>query len=151
LITINLLELVPSFKRHLRQYIREDDTDSTLAAYLADAIVALAWRWERTYVITTTSPNSYAVAPNLVTKDYRPIILMGSIIYKTGTTSLAAYRDGDFAYDPVQGRINPIALDITELDKMLPMGTKLAQGFTSPMRGYAAVYSPETYNVFIGY
>jgi hypothetical protein len=147
--TINLLDLVPSFKRHLRQYVREDDTDSTLAAYLADGIVALSWRWTRTYVISTVSPNTYSVAPDLVTKDYRPVILMAAIIYKTGTTSLASYRDGDFAFDPVQGRINPISLDIAELDKMLPMSTKLAQGITAPMFGYAAVYSPETYNFFI--
>ena len=133
----------------MRQYVREQDTDSTLAAYLADAINALAWRWTRDYVITTITPNTYTVEPDVTTKDIRPIILMASIIYKTGTTSLASYRDGDFAFDPVQGRTNPIALDITELDSMLPVGRKLAQGITAPMRGFAAVYSPETYNLFI--
>lgn len=148
MIAINLLDLVPAFQRHLRQYVRSQDTDSTLAAYLADAIQALEWRWARDYVITTSQPNSYSVSPDLATKDYRPIILMASIIYKTGTTSLASYRDGDFAFDPVQGKTNPIVLDIEELGKMLPVGNNLALAVTAPMRGYAAWYNPETYNFF---
>lgn len=151
MIAINLLDLVPALRRQLRQYVRDNDTDSTLAAYLADGIVALSWRWTRDYVITTIGPNSYSVTPDLATKDYRPVILMASIIYKTGTTSLASYRDGDFAFDPVQGRTNPIALDIAELDGMLPAGNrKLAQGITAPMRGYAAYYNPESYR-YIGF
>ncbi len=143
---MNLLDMVPPFKRHLKTYIREEDTDSTLAAYLADGVEALAWRWVRDYAISTVAPNSYSVSPDIVIQDKRPIILMASIIYKMGNTSLASFRDGDFAYDPTQGRTNPVALDIAELDKLIPPIPKLAKGFTAPIRGYANVYNPESYN-----
>lgn len=136
-------------KRHLRQYVREDDTDSTLAAYLADGIVALSWRWSRDYEVTTTTPNTYEVSPDIITRDIRPVVLMASIIYKMGNSSLASYRDGDFAFDPVQGRTNPIALDIAELGSMIPVQTKLAQGITAPMRGYSSVFNDETYNILV--
>lgn len=142
---------MPAFKRHLRQYIQEDDTDSTLAAYLGDAIIALSWRWTRDYAVTTITPNTYTVDPDVTMADLRPIILMGSIIYKMGNSSLASYRDGDFAFDPVQGRTNPIALDISELDKIIPVrGVALAVGFSAPMRGFSNVFNPETYRFFLG-
>lgn len=136
--------------RHLRQYVKASDTDSTLAAYLADGIVALSWRWTRDYAITTTTPNTYEVSPDIATRDIRPVILMASIIYKMGNSSLASYRDGDFAFDPVQGRTNPIALDIAELGVMIPLRTHLATGTTAPMRGYSSVFNDETYNFFLG-
>lgn len=149
--TINLLDLVPAFSRHLRQYVQASDTDSTLAAYLGDGIIALSWRWTRDYTVTTIAPNSYSVDPDVEMSDLRPIILMASIIYKMGTASLASYRDGDFAFDPVQGRTNPIALDITELDKIIPVrAAALAQGFTAPMRGFNNIYNPETYRFLLG-
>jgi hypothetical protein len=55
---VNLLDLVPSFERQLKQYVKEEDTDSNLAAYLADGIEALNWRWTRDYVVTVTQPNT---------------------------------------------------------------------------------------------
>lgn len=139
------MDLVPPLKRHLRQYVRPEDTDSTLAAYLADGIVALSWKWTRDYEITTTTPNTYEVTPDVTMVDTRPIILMASIIYKMGNSSLASYRDGDFAFDPVQGRTNPIALDIAELEKTVPQKSALAQGITAPMRGYSNVFNDEAY------
>lgn len=148
---MNLLDLVPSLDRQLKRYRRPADTDSTLAAYLADAIEALNNRWTRTYVITLTTPQTYDVSPDIATADKRPIILMASIIYKMGNVNLASFRDGDFAYDPVQGRSNPISLDQVELDKMLGSAPKLAVPFTSPIFGYANIYNPESYNYLLGW
>jgi len=142
---MNLLDLVPPFKRQLKQYVKGSDTDSTLAAYLADSTEALNWRWTRSYAITFTTPNSYSVSPDVAAKDKRPIILMASIIYKMGNVELAGFRDGDFAYDPQQGRTNPIMQDIAELDKILPRA-QLAKGKTAAMRGYSNGYNPESYS-----
>lgn len=148
---MNLLELVPSFKRQLRQYIRESDTDSTLAAYIADGVDALNWRWTRTYEVTIIQPNSYTVSPDVTAKDKRPMILMASIIYKTGNIDLASFHDGDFAYDPQQGRQNPLAMDIAELDKILPAATaKLGLAKSAPLRGFSNAYNPESYSFLVG-
>jgi hypothetical protein len=147
---LNLLDLVASFKRQVGTYARTEDTDSTLAAYLADAIEALDYRWTREYAITFTAPNSYAVSPTIEVKDKRPIILMASIIYKMGKTNLASFRDGDFAWDPAQGRSNPIGLDVTELDRYLgSAGPRLAQGITAPLRGYSNIFNPESYRFIL--
>ena len=142
---MNLLDLVPAFSRHLRQYQRSEDTDSTLAAYLADSIEALNNRWTRTYVVTEVSPLSFSVDPDVTAKDKRPIILAASIIYKGANMDLAAIRDGDFAYDPQQGRQNPLQNDILELDKLLPVGARLAQATSAPLRGYTNIWNPESY------
>lgn len=147
---MNLLDLVPAFERQLRQYKRAEDTDSTLAAYLADAIEALNYRWVRDYVIEYTAPNTYHVDPDVVARDKRPIILQASIIYKMGNTSLVSFRDGDFAWDPAQGRANPLALDLAELNQILPSVPKLAQAITSPIRGYGNIYNPESYMFALG-
>ena len=147
---MNLLDMVPTLDRHLKQYRRAADSDSTLAAYIADAIEALNNRWTRTYVITTITPNTYSVEPEIALKDKRVVIVMASLIYKMGNVSLASFRDGDFAYDPVQGRTNPVALDIAELDKILGSAPRLATGFTSPIIGYANVYNAESYNYLLG-
>lgn len=141
---MNLLTLVPAFKRHLNQYKRSDDTDSKLAAYLADGIEALAFRWSRSYAITVIEPESYFVEPAIESKDKRPIILMGSIIYKMGNIQLAGFKDQDFAYDPQQGRQNPIQVDIEELARFLPI-YRLASARTAPMRGYNSYVNPESY------
>lgn len=146
---MNLLDLVPAFQRQLGSYASANDTPSLQAAYLADAVEALGFRWTRDYEITFTSPNTYEVEPTIAAKDKRPIILMASIIYKMGKVNLASFRDGDFAWDPVQGRSNPISLDIAELDKYVGVVPKLAAGFTMPLRGYANVYNRETYNFWL--
>lgn len=148
---MNLLDLVPTFKRQLRQYVKEQDTDSTLAAYLADSVEALNWRWTRTYEITVIQPNSYSVLPQITAKDKRPIMLMASIIYKAANTDLASFKDGDFAYDPQQGRQNPIATDIAELDKLLPLANKrLGLASAVPLRGFSNVYNSESYSFLAG-
>jgi hypothetical protein len=145
---MNLLELVPQFKRHLGQYQDAKDTDSTLAAYLADAIEALQFRWSRTYVISYTAPNSYAVDPIVASKDKRPIILMASIIYKMGNLQLAGFKDQDFSYDPQQGRQNPIQVDVEELARFLPI-YRLAKAKTASLRGYNNSINPESYSPFL--
>lgn len=142
---MNLLDLVPPFKRHLKQYKSSTDVDSVLAAYLADAVEALQFRWGRTYAITFTSPQTYAVSPDIVSKDKRPIILMASIIYKMGNLQMAGFKDQDFAYDPQQGRQNPIQVDIEELARFLPI-YRLARPVTAPLRGYSNQFNPESYN-----
>lgn len=149
MILLNLLVLVPALKRHLRQYLQSADTDSKLAAYLADAVNALQFRWSRTYTITYTPPETYLVEPTIASKDERPIILQAAIIYKTGNLTLAGYSDGDFSFDPQQGRQNPIQMDVEELARYLPI-YRLAKGVTSPMRGFANVYNPESYEWLSG-
>jgi len=147
---MNLLDLVPAFNRQLNQYRRAADTDSTLAAYLADAIEALNYRWTRDYTIEYTAPNTYHVEPEVVARDKRPIILQASIIYKMGNSSLISFRDGDFAWDAPQGRTNPLSLDLAELDAILPNYPKLAQALTSPIRGYSNIWNPESYMYILG-
>jgi hypothetical protein len=143
---LNLLDLVPALRRQIKQYIKSSDTDSVLAGYLADAIDALNWRWIRQYQIDFTPPSSYSVSTDITARDKRPIILMASIIYKMGTVSIASFRDGDFAYDPVKLRLDPITHDLAELNDLLPSYPILAAGFTSPLRGYSNVWNPESYN-----
>lgn len=148
---MNLLDLVPSYKRQLNQYVKGSDTDSTLAAYLADSIEALNWRWTRTYDIAVIQPNTFSVSPEVTAKDKRPIILMASIIYKCGNVELAGYKDGDFAYNPQQGRQNPLATDIAELDKILPQaGHRLGKASSAPLRGFSNAFNIESYNYLIG-
>lgn len=148
---MNLLDLVPSLDRQLGQYRRSGDTDSKLAAYLADAVEALAFRWTRDYVIELTAPLTFEVTPDIAMKDKRPIILMASIIYKMGNLEAASFVDGDFRWDPQQGRQNPLQVDLAELDKLLPpASTRLATGITAPLRGYANVYNRESYNYILG-
>lgn len=145
---MNLLTTVPSFKRHLNQYKREDDTDSKLAAYLADGIEALGFRWNRAYEITTIEPETYLVTPDVAAKDKRPIILMASIIYKMGNLQLASFKDQDFAYDPQQGRQNPIQVDVEELARFLPI-YRLASARSAPLRGYAYWGNTENYGYWL--
>ena len=141
---MNLLTLVPSFKRQIRQHVAASDTDSKLAGYLADAIEALNWRWNRTYTVTFTAPETYNVSPDVTAKDKRPIILMASIIYKVSTVDLGSFRDGDFAYDPAnQGASNPLFVDIKELNELLPR--TLARAKTHSLRGFSNGYNPESY------
>lgn len=147
---MNLLDLVPQLKRHLKQYKQDADTDSVLAAYLADSVDALQFRWDRTYQITFIPPQSYSVSPDVVPKDKRPIVLGASIIYKMGNLQLAGFKDQDFAYDPQQGRQNPIQVDVEELARFLPI-YKLARPSTMPMRGYNNVYNPESYDWLGGF
>ena len=139
-----MLDLVPQFRRHVNQYVNEDETDSQIAAYLSDAVEALAFRWNRTYEITFTPPMTYAVSPDIAPKDKRPIILMASIIYKMGNLQLAGFKDQDFSYDPQQGRQNPTQMDIEELARFLPI-YRLAKSTTAPLRGYNSLVNPESY------
>lgn len=143
----NLLDLVPSLDRQLKQYRDESHTDSILAGYLADGVEALNYRWSREYVVTSPAPNAYIVAPDVAAKDKRPVILMASIIYKMGNWAQAYKRDGDFAIDPrtINAGINPIVLETAELGVMLP-AAKLASAIGAPLRGFGNVWNRESYN-----
>jgi hypothetical protein len=139
---MNLLDLVPALERHLRQYKKKDDTASVLAAYLADGIQALEYRWDRTYAVAYIAPATYSVSPDIASKDLRTIILMASIIYKSGNVGQASFTDGDFSYNPVRSTIMP---DITEIRERLP-AVRLAQGRTAPMRGFNNIFNRENYD-----
>lgn len=143
---MNLLDLVPAFERHLRQYKKNEDTASILAGYLADGVQALEYRWDRTYTVTFVAPATYTVTPDITTADIRTVILMAAIIYKMGNYSLARFTDGDFSYDPQNAwRTNPITFDINELKERLP-AVQLASGSTAPMRGFNNIYNRESYD-----
>lgn len=142
------MDLVPAFRRHISNYLDTDEIDGELAAYLADGVEALQFRWERTYVIDHEPPLTFLVEPEIASKDKRPIILMGSIIYKMGNLQLAGFKDGDFSYDPQQGRQNPLQMDIEELARFLPI-YRLAKGSTSPLRGFNNTVNPESYQFLL--
>lgn len=144
---MNLLDMVPSFYRQIRQYQKSTDTDSDLAAYLADGVEALAVRWDRSYVVQYIAPKTYLVEPSIALPDKRPVILMAAIIYKMATLQQAYIRDGDFAYDPrmVNAQGNPILMEFEELQKYVP-ASRLAKPITSSLRGFGNVYNPESYN-----
>ena len=145
---MNLLDLVPALDRHLRQYRKPQDTDSKMAAYLADGIEALNYRWSREYIVTVIQPETYSVLPVIAPGDKRPVILMSSIIYKMGNYSMARFTDGDFSYDPQNAwRTNPITFDVEELKGIVPLASaRLVAGSTAPMRGFNNIYNPESYN-----
>jgi len=144
---MNLLDVVPPLERHIRQYRKAVDTNSSLAGYLADAIQALDHRWVRLYTVTYTAPATYTVDPDIDSGDIRPIVLMASIIYKMGNFSAVRFTDGDFSYDPTTAGTNnnPIRMDIDELKARIPQ-TRLATGFTAPMRGFGNIYNRENYD-----
>jgi hypothetical protein len=142
---VNLLDLVPPFQRQINQFVKTSDTESKLAAYLADSVEAMGMYWNRSYAITFTAPQTYVVDPDIVAKDKRPIILMASIIYKLGNTQLASWTDGDFSFQLQRGADNFLTLDIKELEKYVPKAL-LAKPSTSPLRGFENVYSLESYN-----
>ncbi len=143
----NLLDLVPAFERQLGRYVHSDDTESRLAAYLADATQALMYRWERDYSVTFTAPQTYVVSPDISERDNRPIILMASIIYKMGNVSNASYVDGDFSFTPHRGT-TPLDIDREELLAYVGK-VRLARAVSSPMRGYAYAFNTESYRSFL--
>lgn len=148
----NLLDIVPVLQRHLRKYQNPNDTESTFAAYLADAVQALMLQWDRDYVVTFTDPMTFTVDPDIAQADIRPIVLMASIIYKTSLGSgLAAYTDGDFSFVPIRGQVNPISLDRQDLlDNYLGGGKpRLVKAQSAPLRGYAFAFNKESYNLFL--
>lgn len=140
---MNLLDLIPQFNRHLRQFRKSTDTDSVLAAYMADAIQALDHKWTRTYTITFIEPATYTVSPDIDAGDIRSIILMASVIYKMSIFNPIRFTDGDFSYDP--SGYNPAISDIAELNSRIPP-IRLAAGRTAPMRGFNNIYNRENYD-----
>lgn len=143
----NALELVPAFSRQIKVYNQGNSslTESGLAGYIADAVQALMFRWDRTYTVTFTSPQTYVITPDIEQKDIRPIILMASIIYKMGSLGLVAFTDGDFSYNPRSGAGSSLEIDRSELLSYIPKA-RLATPAVLPLRGYAAVWNPESYD-----
>lgn len=144
----NALDLVPAFSRQIRAYNRGNSglTDSGLAGYIADAVQALMYRWDKTYSVTFTSPMTYNITPDIEEKDIRPIILMASIIYKMGSVSLVSFSDGDFSYNP-RGGLSSLELDRTELLAYLP-AVRLAKPTVGTLYGFKSIFNPENYDWF---
>ena len=145
----DLLTLVPAFRRQIGKYADTAQPDSELAAYLADATQALMLRWDRDYSVTLVDPLTFTVSPDIAQRDIRPIVLMGSIIYKAASGALASYQDGDFSYNPLKGASNTIELDRNELLSYLGSAVRLAPASSSPLMGYAFVFNREAYYNFL--
>ena len=62
---------------------------------------------------------------------------------------IVAFKDQDFAFDPQQGRQNPLQVDVEELARFLPI-YRLAKSSTQPMRGFSNFYNPESYEWLSG-
>lgn len=145
---MDCLDLVPSLRRHIRQFILPEDTDSKLAGYVSDGVKALAYRWHRSYTVTSPSPNSYIITPDITQVDEHPIMLASAIIYKGGLL-LGSFNDEGFAFNiPTTGVGSAIQRDVDELKLILPP-TQLAGASTAPLRGYDNIFNPEGYN-FLG-
>jgi len=140
----NLLEIEPALRRQLRLYVAEDDTESKLAAYLADGVQALMYRWDRTYSVSKTGVETYLVDPDIEQKDIRPIVLMASIIYKMANSPLAAFQDGDFSYNPHKGAASALEIDRDELKNYIG-AVRLAKAVSGPLMGYGYVFNTESY------
>lgn len=145
----NLLVLVPAFERQLGMYKRAQDTESKLAAYLADAVQALMIRWDRTYQVEHIAPYTFITDPDIAQKDVRPIVLMASIIYKAAFSLAASFQDGDFSWNPSKGTTNTIEVDKVELQNYLGASLRLAKPVAAPLRGFAAVGNAEAYAAFL--
>lgn len=141
----NVLELVPAFRRQIGVYTQgQNHTDSVLAGYIADAVQALMFKWNRDYSVTFISPATYTVEPDVAQKDIRPIILMASIIYKMGTVGLVSFTDGDFSYNPHKGSGNAIDADRQELLGYIP-SIQLARPSVGRFIGFNNWFNPESY------
>lgn len=141
----NALELIPAFRRQIGVYTQGENTvDSALAGYIADAVQALMYRWDKSYSVEFTSPSTYIITPDIEQKDIRPIILMASIIYKMGTIALASFTDGDFSYNPHRGDAGTISVDREELLAYVPK-QRLAVPSAGQFLGFDNWFNPESY------
>lgn len=145
-VSTNALELVPAFQRQIRVYNTgaSATTESGLAGYIADGVQALLYRWDKTYSVALTSPMTYVISPVILEKDIRPIILMASIIYKSGSLGLVSFSDGDFSYHGATAA-KALELDRAELLSYIP-ATRLAKPTIGPLFGYRAIWNPENYD-----
>jgi hypothetical protein len=142
----NALDLIPAFRRQIGIYTQgQNHTDSALAGYIADAVQALMYKWEREYTIEFTSPATYVITPDVEQRDIRPIILMASIIYKMGTIGLVSFIDGDFSYNPHKGAGNAIESDRLELQSYVHSGVRLAAPSVGAFLGFDNWVNPESY------
>lgn len=140
----NALDLVPAFRRQIAVYTHGTNTnDSALAGFIFDAVQALMLRWSSTYELTFISPQTYIITPDVAPQDVRPIILMASIIYKSGSLSLISFTDGDFIWN-ARGARDTIQADREELLSYVPK-YKLAAPVAGQFLGYKSIYNPESY------
>lgn len=141
----NALALIPAFRRQIGVYAQGNTTnDSALAGYIADAVQALMYKWDKTYSIEYTPPHTYHITPDVEQRDIRPIILMASIIYKMGSMSLVSFTDGDFSWNPHRGGLSAIDSDRTELETYVPK-VRLASAVAGSFIGFNSWYNPEAY------
>jgi hypothetical protein len=106
-----------------------------------DSVEALMTRWSNRYYISadgvvTRNPNctfEFSTPPVIQSKDKRAIVLMASIILKSGkkntqSSSTASWKDDEVSYSNIEGSkqlSSSLTEDINELNRMLPI--KLAQ------------------------
>src|SRR6185436_7165119 len=141
----NALDLVPAFRRQIKVYTQGENTnDSALAGYISDAVQALMYRWDKSYSIDFTAPQTYLISPDVEQKDIRPIILMASIIFKMGNIGLAAFTDGDFSYSLHRGESSSLAFDREELLHYIPKA-RLAKTSAGTFLGFNNLFNPESY------
>jgi hypothetical protein len=141
----NALELVPAFRRQIGVYSQgQNHSDSVLAGYIADAVQALMYRWDKEYSVEFISPATYHIEPDIEQKDIRPIVLMASIIYKMGTIGLVAFTDGDFSYNPHKGSGSAMEADRLELLNYVPK-IRLAAPSVGTFMGFNNWFNPESY------
>ena len=141
----NALELIPAFRRQIKVYATGGEyTDSFLAGYIADAVQALMFKWNRDYSVEFISPETYIITPDVEQKDIRPIILMASIIYKMGTIGMASFTDGDFSYNPHRGESSSVEMDRKELLGYIP-SIQLARPSVGQFLGFHNWFNPESY------
>lgn len=140
----NALELVPAFRRQISVYTKgATTTDSALAGYIFDALQALMPRWDRTYELQFISPATYLITPDIAPQDIRAIILMASIIYKSGSLSAVSFTDGDFSWN-ARGVNGAILADRDELLLYIPR-IRLAQPIVGQFLGFNSIFNPEGY------
>ena len=139
------LDLVPAFRRQIGVYTRGTNTnDSALAGYIFDAVQALMLRWNKDYELEFIAPATYKILPDVEPQDVRPIILMASIIYKSGTLSIVSFTDGDFTWN-ARGVNSAIEADRQELLSYVPR-VNLVAPTAGQFLGWKSIYNPEGYD-----
>ncbi len=127
-------------------------TDETLHNILRYAVMALQPRWSDKYVVDVDGVVyrgpvvfQFSSPPVIQTKDYRPIVLMASILIKTGNKNVnsgttASWKDDEVSYSNIEAakqRDSTLNDDIKELENLLP-SKKLARPLYGRLYGWTA-------------
>jgi hypothetical protein len=152
----NLEYLIDFLRLHIGDTGVAVYSDETLHNALRYAVSSLASRWNTKYFIdidgvvhrnTDTTMFDLSSPPIVQATDYRPIVLMASIIIKGGkkfseSGNAVSWRDDEVVWDgkTVASQITgTLQDDINELDSILGVGKRLAR----PIHGHLYGYSTE--------